>query len=118
STVGLSDGFRFDAAARYPEVVRQWFADPRLYRFGSRLFVYWNSGWHEPQNHQFLHELDPRTLRPIGRAREFILAHGTRQKLEKNWTLFETASGEHRAIYSITPHRVLRFSLQGEGDIL
>ena len=42
------------------------FADPRLYRLAGRLFVYWNSGWHEPQNHQFLQELDPVSLRPVG----------------------------------------------------
>lgn len=114
----LSDGFRLRSNAPYPDVVRHWFADPRLYRFGERLFVYWNSGWHEPRNYQFLHELDPQTLRPIGHARELLLKSGPRQKLEKNWTLFCGDSGvEGYCVYSITPHRVLRFSLAGDGDI-
>ncbi|MES2695081.1 MAG: hypothetical protein V4773_16530, partial [Verrucomicrobiota bacterium] len=114
----LSDGFRLRADVDYPEVVRRWFADPRLYRFGQRLFVYWNSGWHEPRNYQFIHELDPRTLQPIGVARELVLRSGERQKLEKNWTLFQDPAGAYRAVYSVAPHRVLGFSLEGEGDLL
>lgn len=117
SAVPLSDGFRFRAGTTYPDVVHTWFADPRLYWFGARLFVYWNSGWHEPQNHQFLHELDPLTLRPLGCAREFLLATGARQKLEKNWTLFGDGGDTIRAVYSIIPHRVLRASLAGDGDL-
>lgn len=113
----LSDGFRLRKETAYPEIVRNWFADPRLYRFGERVFVYWNSGWHEPRNYQFLHELDPVTLQPIGTARELLLASGERQKLEKNWTLFQDEAGGLRAVYSITPHRVLQFSLEGGGDI-
>ena len=113
----LSDGFRLANAAAMPEVARTWFADPRLYRFGRRLFVYWNSGWHEPRNYQFLHELDPVSLRPIGTARELILRTGERQKLEKNWTLFSSDGREVFAVYSVTPHRILRVSLETEGDI-
>ncbi len=117
SAFGLSDGFHFRAGAEYPEVVGHWFADPRLYRFGTRLFVYWNSGWHEPQNHQFLHELAPDSLRPIGVARELRLASGERRKLEKNWTLFGSDAADVRVLYSLTPHRILRGSLAGDGDV-
>ena len=142
--------------------------------------MYWNSGWHEPRNHQFLQEFDPATLRPVGPPREMILA-GTRRPLEKNWTLFQApgahlpvggnspcvpllpqratgdpsgmvwpvpflpqratggpsgmvwpASGEAGpptgrctpdpsgglfAVYSVTPHRILQFSVAGEGDV-
>lgn len=113
----LSDGFRLRSGVDYPVEARTWFADPRLYRFGARLFVYWNSGWHEPRNYQFIHELHSTTLEPIGTARELILRHGDRQKLEKNWTLFVDASGDLRAVYAVAPHRVLGFSLEGEGDI-
>lgn len=118
SALPLSDGFQLRTETAYAPEARTWFADPRLYRFGARLFVYWNSGWHEPRNYQFIHELHPTTLKPIGTAREFMLRHGVRQKLEKNWTLFLDGTGELRAIYSVTPHRVLSWSLEGEGDIV
>ncbi len=121
SPVPLSDGFRLREEEAYPDVVRNWFADPRLYRFGGRLFVYWNSGWHEPRNYQFLHELDPKTFQPVGRARELVLASGARQKLEKNWTFFCAGGNEYRAVYSVTPHRVLAFALdsrEAESDVV
>jgi hypothetical protein len=116
SAVAFSDAVRFAAPERYPEIATQWFADPRLYWLGGRLFIYWNSGWHEPRNFQFLQELDPATLAPRGAPREFVRRAG-QQKLEKNWTLFE-AGGEVRAIYSIAPHRVLACSLAGEGELV
>ena len=116
SAVAFSDAVRFRPGHAYPEIATQWFADPRLYRFGGRLFIYWNSGWHEPRNFQFLQELDPATLLPRGTPREFVRRAG-QQKLEKNWTLFE-AGGEVRAIYSIAPHRVMGCSLAGEGDLV
>src|SRR3954470_6383610 len=49
-TSALSDELSFTAGGRYPEIVTHWFADPRLYRLHGRVFVYWNSGWHEPRN--------------------------------------------------------------------
>jgi hypothetical protein len=116
----FSDHVRFRADGQYVEIATQWFADPRLYRLGGRLFVYWNSGWHEPRNWQFLQELDPVSLLPLGLARELVL-RGERQKLEKNWTLFaapdSAAASHYFAVYSISPHRVLRFSVDGGEDI-
>ena len=114
SAVAFSQDIKFAPGVHYAEPAQTWFADPRLYRLAGRLFVYWNSGWHEPFNYQFLQEIDPRDFRPIGFAREFNLL-GPRQKLEKNWTLL--GDGPFYAIYSITPHRVLQFSLDGEGAI-
>jgi predicted GH43/DUF377 family glycosyl hydrolase len=116
SQLPWSDDVRFHPGQPYPETARQWFADPRLYRFGEQLFLYWNSGWHEPQNHQFLQEIDGATLLPCDYPRELQL-RGERQKLEKNWTFFESDGGEHRAVYSISPHRILGFSPRGTGDI-
>lgn len=113
----LSDRVQFRRGAEYPEVATRWFADPRLYRLGNRVFIYWNSGWHEPRNHQFLQELDPVSLAQRGHPRELLL-RGERQKLEKNWTLFEPEPGRLHAIYSIAPHRVLKLSLNGEADIV
>ncbi len=116
SHVPLTDSVSFADPAALPEVARHWFADPRLYRFGTRLFIYWNSGWHEPRNYQFLQELDPQDLRPVGCARELVLFGAERQKLEKNWTLF-AVSGEVFAVYSVMPHRILRVKLEGTGDV-
>lgn len=116
SQQALSDRVRFERGDEYPEVATRWFADPRLYRFGTRMFIYWNSGWHEPRNYQFLQELDPVSLAPLGPPRELQL-RGERQKLEKNWTLFEPEPGRVHVIYSITPHRVLELSLAGAGDL-
>ncbi|MDD3179441.1 MAG: hypothetical protein PHQ04_03725 [Opitutaceae bacterium] len=115
SQVALSDLVRFPPKCAYPERVTTWFADPRLMRLAGRIFLYWNSGWHEPQNSQFLQEIDANSLQPVGYARELIL-QGRRRKLEKNWGIF--GDDPFYAIYSIAPHRVLKFSLEGEGDIV
>lgn len=118
SQVPLTDFVRFHRDHSYPEMATQWFADPRLYRFGERIFVYWNSGWHEPHNCQFLQELDPVSLLPRRYARELIL-EGERQKLEKNWTFFSPDGGARLfAVYSILPHRILTFSLAGDDDVV
>jgi hypothetical protein len=120
SQIALTDFVRIRTDTDYPESAKTWFADPRLYRLSKRLFVYWNSGWHEPRNYQFVQELNPITLLPEGRPREMLL-RGGRQKLEKNWTFFQSgdhAQNECRAIYSIIPHRVLAFSLAGDADII
>jgi hypothetical protein len=116
SVVPFSDTVRFRPGVAYPEVATRWFADPRLYRFDGRVFIYWNSGWHEPRNYQFVQELDPLTLQPRGHARELVL-RSERQKLEKNWTLF-AAEGRLHIVYSILPQRVLSFSFAGEADIV
>lgn len=116
SAVPLSDRLRFPQGSEYPSVVHSWFADPRLYRLDGRLFIYWNSGWHEPENQQFLHELDPCALAPIGWPRALTCAGG-RRPLEKNWTFFQDARRDTYCIYSITPHRVLRASIEGGGDV-
>ena len=114
SPAPFSDRVRFAAGRDYAGAASTWFADPRLYRLQGRIFIYWNSGWHEPRNHQFLQELDIVGLNPVGQPRELIL-RGPRQPLEKNWTFF----GDERlhAVYSPAPHRVLGFSLAGDGDI-
>lgn len=117
SPYALSDDVRFAPGKTYPEVVRTWLADPRLYRFGDRVFIYWNSGWHEPQNHQFLQELEAKTFAPIGAPRELML-HGPRRPLEKNWTFFTAGDGALRAIYSVDPHVVLGFSLEEDRDMI
>ncbi|OIR06388.1 hypothetical protein GALL_115780 [mine drainage metagenome] len=111
----FSDCVRFQNPTTLAPQALTWFADPRLYRLAGRLWLHWNSGWHEPSNHQFIVELDPSSLAPVGSARELILA-GERQPIEKNWVLW--GDGPFRATYSPSPHRVLSLSLDGEGDIV
>lgn len=128
SHVPLTDFVVLRPDRPYPDQAKVWFADPRLYRFGERLFVYWNSGWHEPHNCQFLQELNPVTLTPHGYPRELILKSGERQKLEKNWVFFaadpEAPGAERarltniRAIYSPASQVVLECSLEGDEDIV
>jgi hypothetical protein len=117
SQVAWSDHVRFRPDGVYPEVATHWFADPRLYRFSGRLFIYWNSGWHEPRNCQFVQEIDPVTLRPIDYPRELLLREGGRQQLEKNWTFFAGEEGKCFAVYSIQPHRILTFSLEDAAEV-
>jgi hypothetical protein len=114
TTTAFTDYIRFGPQRRYSEYVENWFADPRLFRLDERVFMYWNSGWHDPENVQFIQEIDVHALRPIGAPRELRL-RGPRRKIEKNWSFFE--SGAMYAIYSVSPHRVLKFSLDGEDHI-
>ena len=114
TTIPLSDIVEFAVKNTLSERAKCWFADPRLFRLAGRLFVYWNSGWHDPLNHQFIVELDESTLKPISRARELILK-GERRPIEKNWTFF--GDGPFYALYSIDPHSVMEFSLEGENEI-
>jgi hypothetical protein len=116
SARALSDALTFRKPNDCPTVALEWFADPRLLRLQGKLFIYWNSGWHEPRNHQFLQELDERTLQPIGTARELLLTSSERRKLEKNWMPFESG-GRVLVVYSVQPHRILTCDLAGAGDI-
>jgi hypothetical protein len=73
----------------------------------GRVYVYWNSGWGEGENAQYLQELDGVSLRPAGPARELLLA-GERQRIEKNWMLYGEPAG--RGVYFPRPLRLLRFA--------
>jgi polysaccharide pyruvyl transferase WcaK-like protein len=112
--VPFSDIIKFSNHNSFSQRALSWFADPRLFRLAGRLYIYWNSGMHESFNHQFIVELDGSTLQPIGRARELVM-EGERRQTEKNWTFF--GDGPFYALYSIEPHCVMEFSLQGEKEI-
>jgi hypothetical protein len=116
SAVAYSDEIAFAPGSLVGEQARSWFADPRLFRLGDGVFIYWNSGWHEPGNAQFIQQIDVDSLRPAGPPRELVL-DGERRAIEKNWMLFESG-GDCHAVYSINPHRILRFSLQGSDAIV
>ena len=114
SPVAFTDQVRFPPAAGRAERTTGWFADPRLFRAAGRLWIYWNSGWQDPMNHQFVQEIDGSSLRPIGHPRELVL-RGSRRALEKNWMFFgENAS---HAVHSVCPHRILEASWDAEDRV-
>jgi predicted GH43/DUF377 family glycosyl hydrolase len=113
SQAPLSDLLHFRDDCGLPERARGWFADPRLFSLQGRTFLYWNSGWHEPANHQFVAELTPRSLLPAGPARVLLL-DGPRREVEKNWMFPEGLDG--LCVYSTQPHRLLRFDPAAPGD--
>lgn len=115
SPIPLSDHIRFPATAGYSSRATSWFADPRLYRINERLQLYFNSGWHEPINHQFLVELDLQTFLPLAPARELAL-DGPRQPLEKNWMLLDDAPD--RAVYSPDPHVLMTLVDEDDARLL
>lgn len=91
-----------------------WFADPRLYRFEGRLHLYWNSGWQEPVNHQFLVELNEKSFLPRARARSLHLLTPERA-IEKNWTFF--GDRLEYAVYEPQPHRIVRLVEEAGGHL-
>ncbi len=105
SAIPLSDRLSPARSCSYSEIDRTWFADPRLYRLGGRLLLYWNSGWHDSPNVQFLQELDESTLDPRGLPRR-LERDVERQKIEKNWMLFGQES--LFALYSMAGQRILK----------
>ena len=90
--------------------------DPRFLIFRDRLFVHYNNNWDSVPNQIFLVELDADNLQARSAARRLLL-EGPRQKIEKNWLLFDH-DGDLFAIYQIAPHIVLRLELGNCGPIL
>jgi predicted GH43/DUF377 family glycosyl hydrolase len=84
-------------------------ADPRLFSVGARLFLHFNCGYRPVPNKIYLVEVDPRTLLPIGKARE-VVREGPRRLVEKNWTFFAHAE-EVFAVYCFAPLEILRVDL-------
>jgi pyruvyltransferase len=69
----------------------------------------WNNGYNDHgNNNQYMVELD-QTGKPVGKAKEIILK-SLRRRTEKNWAFFE-AENQTWAVYSVTPHTILRVDL-------
>ncbi|MFM8926709.1 MAG: polysaccharide pyruvyl transferase family protein [Rhodoluna sp.] len=104
----LSDKIEF-ARSDVPKQSKVWFADPRLFRLQGKVFMVWNNGHTEDgSNNQYMVELDDQG-NPAGKAREIVL-RAARRKTEKNWAFFE-AEGKIWAVYSVSPHRILRVDM-------
>ncbi|MES2355811.1 MAG: hypothetical protein V4568_15695 [Pseudomonadota bacterium] len=115
SQMPLSDAIQFREGHGYPERAITWFADPRLYEIGGRVYLYFNSGWHEPRNHQFLVELDRNLCSPLGPAKEIDLVT-PHKALEKNWMFLADDLSE--LVYSPDPHLLARFVGEEDGRLL
>lgn len=90
--------------------------DPRFLIFRDRLYIHYNNNWDSAPNQIFLVELDADSLQARSAARPLLL-DGPRQKIEKNWMLFDH-EGDLFAIYQIAPHIILRLDFGGHGPVL
>ena len=116
SALGFSDLVEF--ATNVPAQSKVWFADPRLFSLQGKTYMVWNNGHTDDDtNHQYMVELDSKTGKPAAKVREIILRSG-RRKTEKNWAFFE-AENQVWAVYSVTPHRILKVDLNtSKTDVL
>ena len=115
SAVPFSDFIEFATPDELDEDSKTWFADPRFFRFNNSVWLMWNNGHVDGINKQFLIEVSADGLRPIGKAREIVLTGG-RRKTEKNWSFFENSEGVF-AVYSVTPHRIIKADLSSPAEI-
>ncbi len=116
SVVPLSDLLAFSNHPHLKQRARTWHADPRLFWLNNRLYVTWNDGGNKPENHQFMVEIDPKTLSPVGMVRE-IQIKGERRSIEKNWMFFSTR-GSIWAVYSVEPLVILAAHFVGEDKVI
>jgi len=82
--------------------------DPRLFEFGGNLHVEYIGVERLPKNQIRSHVLVARLEENYNVAETWLPKYSRRQHWEKNWGFFEHAA-ELFAVYSIHPHRVLRF---------
>lgn len=116
SAVALSDEIRFALAEDLDHRALTWHADPRYFVLDGRIYLSWNNGSAQPQNCQFLLEMDATGTRPAGLARE-IVAVRDRRPIEKNWMFFETG-GQTWCIYSSFPHDVMSVDLDNPDYVI
>ena len=112
----VSDRVIFAEGLSVSQHSREWLADPRLFILDERIYLFWNdgmpsSGW----NSQFLAEVDPITL-SVHPARRVRHRYGQTMH-EKNWMLFSDL-GAWRAIYSVSPHRVLKLHAETKTEVI
>lgn len=115
SQVPVSDTIKFDERPQYSERVTTWFADPRLYAVKGNINLYFNSGWHEPRNHQFVVALDENLFPTLGPAKEIDLLQPCKS-LEKNWVFLADTLGD--LVYSPDPHLLAQFVGEQDGRLL
>jgi hypothetical protein len=92
--------------------VNQGIGDPRLVQHGERTYLLYCR--FDPVSHLFLAELDLDALSAKGDSR--FLALPARQLHERNWMLFPH-DGDLLAVYTISPHVVLRLDLAGRAEV-
>ncbi len=115
SQVPVSDTIKFDERPQYSERATTWFADPRLYAVKGNIYLYFNSGWHEPRNHQFVVALDENLFPSLGPAKEIDLLQPCKS-LEKNWVFLADTLSD--LVYSPDPHLLAQFVGEQDGRLL
>lgn len=115
SVTPLSDLIEFTDEEELSERSLTWHADPRYFRLGKDLYVFWNDGSLKPANHQFLLQIGPDGLTPVGKAR-LVRKEPYESRIEKNWQFFD-AQGSTYAIYENRPLHLLSVEMAGNGVI-
>jgi predicted GH43/DUF377 family glycosyl hydrolase len=90
----------------------QGIGDPRLVSHQGRLWMIYCHFW--PVSHLYLVEIEAGSLTAKGPARFLTLS--SRQLHERNWMLF-SHEDELLAVYTISPHVILRLNLEGQTEI-
>lgn len=85
-------------------------ADPKLFEARGRLFATYNTGFtREGDNKIYVRQIYP----SVGPPQECVLAGG-RNRIEKNWGFYETATGDLRILYDLSAGTLLEVA---EGDL-
>lgn len=92
--------------------VNKGIGDPRLVQHNGRTYLLYCR--FDPISDLYLAELDMDTLAAKGPSR--LLALPARQRHERNWMLF-SHDGELLAVYTISPHVILRLELAGQAEV-
>jgi predicted GH43/DUF377 family glycosyl hydrolase len=103
-----SDRVAISQIAGLPRQAYTWFADPRFIWWKNELYIYWNSGAHQPNNVQFIQKISTHDFMPIG-SPKLLAKKGGANSIEKNWGLFESEQQLY-AVYSLAPFELLRLS--------
>jgi predicted GH43/DUF377 family glycosyl hydrolase/glycosyltransferase involved in cell wall biosynthesis len=116
SVTPLSDLIEFEGSDGFTQRTLTWHADPRYFRLGTDLYVFWNDGSVKPGNHQFLLKIGPDGLTPAGKAR-LVRKTPHEARIEKNWQFFDSPQGVH-VIYENRPLHLLTADLSGSGAVV
>ncbi|CAM4263064.1 hypothetical protein COAQ111491_13780 [Comamonas aquatilis] len=115
SVTPLSDLIEFSDAAGFSERTLTWHADPRYFRLGKDLYLFWNDGSLKPANHQFLLQIGQDGLKPAGKAR-LVRKEPHELRIEKNWQFIEAEKSVY-AVYENRPLHLLSVDMSGNGVI-
>jgi predicted GH43/DUF377 family glycosyl hydrolase/glycosyltransferase involved in cell wall biosynthesis len=115
SVTPVSDLITFAPGAAFTERTLTWHADPRYFRLGGDLYLFWNDGSLKPANHQFLQKIGADGLTPEGHPR-LVRKDPHEARIEKNWQFINVQESVY-AIHENRPLHLLAVDTAGQGDI-